>query len=209
MDGHKDIDRTMLLEAFDRLGMAAAENGTMIDIVVYGGSALMFASNFRFATGDVDIAPLGDDKPGWFDAAVTEIALDLGFKEGENWLNDAVAFHLSRLATREADHWEYGTFPRSGEAAGLRVYVPTAEYMLALKLKAMRVLDPSKGEQEQSDIQKLLQVNEVSDIEAAMAILGKYFPMSVQHDDKRFLLKQLFSFDKEDADAPVYPSRTF
>lgn len=61
MDGYRDIDRDMLLEAFDRLGMVAAAEGTMIDIVVYGGSALMFASNFRFATGDVDIAPLGED----------------------------------------------------------------------------------------------------------------------------------------------------
>jgi len=208
MDGHKDIDRAMLLEAFDRLGNAAAEHGTMIDIVVYGGSALMFASNFRFATGDVDIAPLGDNKPDWFDAVVARIALELGFKEGEDWLNDAVDFHLSRLATRQADHWEYGTFPRTGDTAGLRVYVPTAEYMLALKLKAMRVLDPSKGEQETNDIQKLLRVNDIADIDAAMNILGKYFPMSAKHDDKRFLLQQLFSFDKEDGDAPVYPART-
>ncbi|MGF9562539.1 hypothetical protein [Neorhizobium sp. JUb45] len=208
MDGHKDIDRSMLLEAFDRLGMAAAQHGTMIDIVVYGGSALMFASNFRFATGDVDIAPLGEDKPSWFDSAVAKIAVELGFREGENWLNDAVAFHLSRLATKEADHWEYGTFPRAGEMAGLRVYVPTAEYMLALKLKAMRVLDPSKGEQEKNDIQNLLAVNNVVDIDAAMDILVKYFPMSAGHDDKRFLLKTMFHFDREEDNAPVYPARS-
>lgn len=145
MAEYKDIDRKALLDAFDRLGQAAVENGAMIDIVVYRGSALMFASNFRFATGDVDIAPLGELKPDWFDEAVAVIAGDLGFKEEENWLNDAVAFHLSRLATRQDDHWEYGTFPRTGEKAGMRVYVPTAEYMLALKLKAMRVLDPVKG----------------------------------------------------------------
>ncbi|MGI2035350.1 hypothetical protein ACRQ1B_23470 [Rhizobium panacihumi] len=83
----------------------------MIDIVVYGGSALMFASNFRFATGDVDIAPLGEDKPDWFDAAVATIALQLGFKEGENWLNDAVAFHLSRLATKDAITGNMAPFP--------------------------------------------------------------------------------------------------
>ena len=103
---------------------------------------------------------------------------------------------------------EYCTSPRAGDTAGLRVYVPTAEYMLALKLKAMRVLDPSKGEQETNDIQKLLRVNNIADMDAAMKILGKYFPMSAKHDDKRFLLQQLFSFEKEDGDAPVYPART-
>jgi len=209
MAGQQDIDRKALLEAFDRLGAAAVEAGAMIDIIVYGGSALMFASNFRFASGDVDIAPLGEAKPAWFEAAVARIATDMGFEQEENWLNDAVDFHLSRLATKEGDHWEYGTFPRSGEAAGLRVFVPTAEYMLALKLKAMRVLDPSKGPQEKSDIQNLLQVNDVRDVEAAMGILGKYFPTSAKHDDKRFLLKQLFSFDRKDEHAPVYPTRGF
>lgn len=203
----RDIDRKALLDAFDRLGAAAADNGTMIDITVYGGSALMFASNFRFATGDVDIAPLGEVRPDWFDAVVAQIAADLGFKEKENWLNDAVEFHLSRLATKD-DHWEYGTFPRAGEQAGLRVYVPTAEYMLALKLKAMRVLDPSKGPQERNDIQKPLQVNDIRDIESAMGILGKYFPKSAKHDDKRFLLREMFSFERKDDDAPVYPARS-
>jgi hypothetical protein len=205
--GNQDIDRKALLDAFDRLGAAAAEKGSVIDIIVYGGSALMFASNFRFATGDVDIAPLGEAKPDWFDDVVAQIAVDMGFEEGENWLNDAVNFHLSRLATKKDDHLEYGTFPRAGELVGLKVFVPTAEYMLALKLKAMRVLDPAKGSQERNDIQKLLQVNNVRDVESAMDILGKYFPMSAKHDDKRFLLKEMFSFDGKDDDAPVYPAR--
>jgi len=203
----QDIDRKALLEAFDRLGAAAAGKGVMIDIMVYGGSALMFASNFRFATGDVDIAPLGEAKPDWFDDVVAQIAEDMGFREGENWLNDAVNFHLSRVATKEDDHWEYGTFPRTGELVGLRVFVPTAEYMLALKLKAMRVLDPLKGSQERNDIQNLLQINDVRDVDSAMDILGKYFPTSAKHDDKRFLLKQMFSFERKDDDAPVYPAR--
>lgn len=206
---NQDIDRKALLEAFDRLGAAAVEKGVMIDIVVYGGSALMFASNFRFATGDVDIAPLGETKPDWFDDIVARIAMDMGFDQGENWLNDAVNFHLSRLATKEDDHWEYGTFPRAGELAGLRVFVPTAEYMLALKLKAMRVLDPSKGSQERNDIQNLLRVNNVRDVESAIGVLKKYFPISAMHDDKRFLLRQMFSFDRKDDDAPVYPARSF
>ncbi|WP_315921838.1 hypothetical protein [Mesorhizobium sp. SP-1A] len=207
MAERRDIDRKALLDAFDRLGKAAAENGTIIEILVYGGSALMFASNFRYSTGDVDIASLGDSKPEWFDAAVAEIAKDMGFQEEENWLNDAVDFHLSRLATKDDDHWLYSTFPRIGESEGIRVFVPTAEYMLALKLKAMRVLDPSKGEQEKRDIQNLLEVNSVRDIESAMEILGKYFPVSAKHDDKRFLMKQLFNFERSEDDAPFYPVR--
>lgn len=79
--------------------------------------------------------------------------------------------------------------------------------MLALKLKAMRVLDPSKGELERRDIQNLLAVNKVADIDTAMDILAKYFPMAAGHDDKRFLLTQMFHFDRQEDNAAVYPSR--
>lgn len=192
MAGYKDIDREALLNAFDRLSIVAAENGTIIDILVYGGSALMFASNFRFSTGDVDIARLGEAKPDWFDTTIAEIAKDMEFQEEENWLNDAVDFHLSRFATKDDDHWLYRTFPRTGEIEGLRVFAPTAEYMLALQLQAMRIYAPSNEDQEKLDIKKLLELNNVEDIETAIEVLGKYFPVSAKHDDKRFLLKQLF-----------------
>jgi hypothetical protein len=204
-----DIDRDRLLDAFDRLGSAAITNDVVIDILMYGGSALMVASNFRFATGDVYIAPLGDDKPAWFDQIVEEIASDLGFAAGENWLNDTVNFYLSRLATKERNHVEFGTLPRVGEAVGLRLFIPSPDYMLALKLKATRVNDPYKGEQERSDIQNLIHVNGMRNADEAIAILNLYFPISGKNAEKqRFLLKNLFSFERTTGDAPVYPARS-
>jgi hypothetical protein len=46
------FDRDALLDAFDRIGRAAVVAGTKLQIAVYRGSALMLASNFRFATED-------------------------------------------------------------------------------------------------------------------------------------------------------------
>lgn len=205
----KDIDRDKLLIAFDRLGSAAIEAGVKLDLLVYGGSALMFASNFRWSTGDVDIAPIEPNMPDWLQNAIRAIAAELGFSEKEDWLNSDVAAHLSGLATKHDDHLEFGTFPRTGEAAGLTVFVPTAEYMLALKLKAMRVNDPVKGPQEREDIQNLLQINDVRDVDHAIRILGKYFPVSAKSPEKHaFLLKHMFTFDWDKSDAPPsYPTR--
>ena len=59
------FDRDALLDAFDRIGRAAVGAGTKLQIAVYGGSALMLASNFRFATEDVDISEIGTDWPDW------------------------------------------------------------------------------------------------------------------------------------------------
>ena len=59
------FDRDALLDAFDRIGRAAAQAGTKLQIAVYGGSALMLASNFRFATEDVDVSKLDHPLPDW------------------------------------------------------------------------------------------------------------------------------------------------
>ena len=144
------LDREKLLDAFDEIGRAAIAAGTRLEIVVYGGSALILASNFRYNTEDVDIAAIERPWPAWLENTVDGIAAKMGWAAG--WLNDGVAFHLSALADQAADHREFGTFPRDLGPVGLAVYVPTASYMLALKLKAIRVTDPLRGEQERLDI---------------------------------------------------------
>jgi hypothetical protein len=195
------LDRDKLLAAFDDIGRAAATAGTTLQIVVYG-AALMLASNFRFATEDADVAPLERPWPDWLQRAVESIAVENGW--AEDWFNDAVAFHLSPIADHAVDHLEFGTFPRDGTAPGLVVYVPSASYLLALKLKAIRVTDPLRGEQERLDILNLMRVVGIRDIDEAIAVLARYFPASGASAEKqRFLLKNM---NIEGAlDAPKYP----
>jgi hypothetical protein len=137
------FDRDGLLDAFDRIGRAAVEAGTKLQIAVYGVSALMLASNFRFATEDVDVSELPRPLPDWLARTVQEIAKERHWRD--DWFNDAVAFHLSSLADHAADHLEFGTFPRDGTPPGLVVSVPSAEYLLALKLKAFRIMNREGG----------------------------------------------------------------
>jgi len=194
--------RDALLDAFDRIGRAAVKAGTKLQIAVYGGSALMLASNFRFATEDVDVSELERPLPDWLATVVQEITEENRWRE--DWFNDGVAFHLSSIADRAADHLEFGTFPRDGTPAGLVVSVPSAEYLRALKLKAFRIMDPLRGEAERLDILNLMRVAGISTIEDAMTLLGRYFPMSaVSSEKQRFLLKNM---NREGgADAPKCP----
>lgn len=170
---HQEFDRAGLVEAFDSIGAAAVANGVCLDLAVYGGAAMMLASNFRFSTEDVDIADIGSPWPTWLAEVVAQIAGRNGWSA--DWLNEAVTVHLSPLASRAADHVEYGTFPRTGRA-GLRIFVPSAGYMLALKLKAMRTTDPVKGGKETDDIFQLMRVLGVETADAALQILARYFP---------------------------------
>src|SRR5471030_740579 len=195
--------RDALLDAFDQIGRAAATAGTKLQIAVYGGSALMLASNFRFATEDVDIADIGQQWPVWLSEVVASIA-DQN-KWSATWLNDAVTFHLSPLAQADRDLTAFGTFPRLGENVGLCVFVPTARYMLALKLKALRISDFEKGQQDMADVAHLLKALNLTGIEQAIEIFAEFFPNSASDADKqRFVLKRLFAGGTS-VDAPSYP----
>jgi hypothetical protein len=95
------FDREQLLAAFDEIGLAAITANTRIDIAVFGGSALMLASNFRFSTEDVDIAEIVRPWPDWLSDVVRRIGKRNGWLEDR--LNDAVSTFLSRNAQRQRD----------------------------------------------------------------------------------------------------------
>src|SRR5436853_1478560 len=111
------FDRRQLLDALNEVGRAAIAANARLDIAVYRGSALMLASNFRFATEDVDIAELGEPWPDWLTNVVREIARRNQWSE--EWLNEGVTFHLSRPAVASRDLVAFGTFPRLSDQIGL------------------------------------------------------------------------------------------
>jgi len=191
-----------LLGAFDEIGRAAVAAGTQLQIAVYGGSALMLASNFRFATEDVNVSQLQQPWPEWLRTTIERLAKKNGW--AEDWFNDGVVFHLSALADPAEDHLEFGTFPPEPEEPGLLVYVPSAPYLLALKLKAMRVNDPVRGDQERPDV--LMRVVGISTTDQAISLLTRFFPNSGAAAEKqKFLLKYM---NPDGAvDAPQYPRR--
>jgi hypothetical protein len=197
------FDREQLLAAFDEIGGAAISARARLDIAVFGGSALMLASNFRLSTEDVDIAEIGRPWPVWLSAVVARLSARNGWPE--HWLNEAVTFHLSPLVNPARDLVVLGTFPRASEQVGLTVFVPTARYMLALKLKALRVANFDKGSADLADTAALLRVLGITDIEQAIGVLAEYFPKSAADADKqRFVLKRLLSGEGP-THAPRYP----
>jgi hypothetical protein len=199
------LDSDKLLAAFDAIGRAAVAANATMQIAVYGGSALMLASNFRFSTEDADVSPLQQPWPEWLRRVVEELTIANGW--AEDWFNDGVAFHLSPLANQAMDHLEFGSFPRDGTPPGLIVHVPTADYLLALKLGAIRVNDARRGQQERLDILNLMRVVGVATADEAIAVFARYFPVSAANAEKqRFLLKYM---NQDGAiDAPKYPQRS-
>lgn len=198
------MTREELEDALDRIGEAAVRAGAVLDIVVYGGSALVLASNFRYASEDVDVSPLPEPTPEWLREAVAKVAREKGWEA--DWFNDAVSVHLSQAAD-DKDFVSFGSYPRGDidGSKGLRVFVPSTEYMLALKLKAFRL--GSAGEKSDlRDILNLISILRLSTPEEAIEILGRYFPRTAEDPVKqRFLLRHLWNDERDDA--PFYPFR--
>ena len=89
---------------------------------------------------------------------------------------------------------------------GLLVYVPSAHDLLALKLKAIRVNDPVRGDQERLDILNLMRVVGIRTIEDAIDLLARVFPNSgASAEQQKFLLT--YMNPKGAIDAPKYPRR--
>jgi len=64
----------------------------------------------------------------------------------------------------------YGSYP-SAAREGLRVYVAKPDYLLAMKLRAMRI-----GSRDETDAAMLARASGVTSFDAMVALLHKYFP---------------------------------
>ena len=117
-----------------------------------------------------------------------------------------MVFHLSALADQADHHLEFGTFPRSLEQPGLVVYVPLAPHLLALKLKALRIDVPLRGDQGRLDILNLMRVVGIRTAEEAIDLLARYFPNSGAAPEKQGFLLTYMS-NEGAVDAPEYPRR--
>lgn len=110
----------------------------------------------------------------------SEIARKLALKEAkqfglsDDWLNDQVKqFLAEKEAKRRLTEVDLGE--------GRRVSVPTAAYLLAMKLRAARPPLPGYAG-DRGDIRYLVKKMEITSVAAAEAVYGKFFPHDVPSD---------------------------
>src|SRR4051812_24521665 len=134
MKGTKNFDRQTLEQALAELGCRALAAGQIVEIVVYGGSALLLTLNRQINTGDVDAVFEGNRH--FVRKVAAEMAEEFGWDE--NWLNDRVKGWLSKRDSDPEVKALFKTYP-SEDTPGLRVYTAKPEYLFAMKCRAMRI----------------------------------------------------------------------
>jgi hypothetical protein len=182
-----EFDRATLIDAFTELGSAAWAEGKTIEIAVYGGSALMLIFDWRVATKDVDGVFEGDRE------TVRRLASRIAEARGwpPDWINDGVKGFLSARDNEAGMKLLSGEFP-SSHHPGLRLFVPSKEYLFAMKCRAMRLggIDENRDIE---DIRRLADEIDLASVDEAIALVASFYPKSQLQPKVQFGLEEIFS----------------
>lgn len=160
------LSQDRLRQALRRLGELAQAEGVELELARYGGAVFTLVYGSRESTKDVD----GVIRPSEIGHKLArQVAREQALPE--DWLNGDVA---QFLAERE----ERRPYPKDDLGSGLVVTVPTAAYLLALKLRACRPPLPGYPGDE-ADILFLLRKIRPTSREDITALFARFFPHDV------------------------------
>ena len=190
MAKHAGFDRATLEEAFQALGQLAVKSGRLVEIAVYGGSALVLTLADRVATRDVDAVIQNDAK--WLRGAVAIVAEEREWPP--DWLDDGVKGFLSDRDREPEARKLFRRYPE--EHAGLRVFVSSPRYFFAMKCLAMRTggVDQTR---DRADIEALAREIGVTTSEQAIDIVSRFYPASRVSPKTQLAIEEIFSPAKD------------
>jgi hypothetical protein len=165
--------RARIVAALQALGDELTREGVRGQIFIVGGAAMALAYSTRRVTKDIDA--VFEPKSAIY-AAATRVAAAHDLPEG--WLNDAVKGFMP--GTDE--------HPRPlPDVAGIEITTASPQYLLAMKLMAMRF-----GEDDE-DIMILLHECDLHSAEEALDLLERLYPLREPSPKTRFFLEELFA----------------
>ena len=180
---YEALTRFRIIQALKRLAELAADAGVELELSLYGGAVFTLVYGSRDATKDIDaiIRPSATAAP-----LIRQVALEQGLPD--DWLNS----HVSQfLAAREAKR----PWIADGFGASLRISIPTAAYLLALKLHAARPSLPGYAGDE-ADIRFLLSHMRLATPAEVGEIYERFFPHDVLKPRAAAIVADCFSARK-------------
>ena len=174
---YESLTKTRITGALRRLGELAHDRKVTLELSLYGGAVFTLVYDSRPATKDVDAIVRPSAVAQDLAALVAEEQ-----KLPEDWLNDSVKQFL-------APQEEQRRLPGDEFGPGLRVSVPTAAYLLALKLRACRPPLPGYAGDE-ADIRFLLRKIRPKSLAAVESTFEKFFPGDALGERATVLVKE-------------------
>jgi hypothetical protein len=166
------MTQDQMLRAFEALNAELARENIKGEVGVVGGAAMVLAFNARESTRDVD----GVFEPsGKIRAAAARVAK--AQRLPADWLNDAAKGYMP------AD-----TQPRSVmlDLSHLIVWVPPAQYLLAMKAIAARL-----DSQDAQDLRTLIRHLGLRHVEDVLEVVENYYPRNQIPPKTQYFLEEL------------------
>jgi len=146
------------------------------EIAVFGGAAIVLGFEFRDATQDIDAMIIQGH--GQVMRAQQEVGAELGLPP--NWLNEQATSYLS--AHNDFDLFK--TYPSEGQF-GLRVLMAIPQYLLAMKLLALRLYHDVQ------DIVQLARRLNRTTVEDLLDALKHYYPDEQVSPEKLLAIRDI------------------
>lgn len=159
------MDKKEIEAGLEAIAKIANSDGVFIELAVYGGSAIALKWEFRKATRDVDIIVSGDAT--YIRNAAKKVAEKKGWPT--DWMNDAV----KGFASPNGDHELYKEYMHDN--GGIKVFTPSARYLLAMKCMAMRIDEPD-GHNDIDDIMALINNVGIKKESELFQLVEAYYP---------------------------------
>ena len=160
---YEPLTKARITRALRRLGELAEREALVLEVSLYGGAVFTLVYGSRDATKDVDAVVLPSEPA---QRLVKTVAAEQGLPD--DWLN----FHVQQFLSPKE---EKRRLTEETFGPGLRISVPTAAYLLALKLRACRPPLPGYPGDE-ADIRFLLGKIRPRSLAAVETAFGKFFP---------------------------------
>jgi len=173
----QELSKAAVEDAFREMGEILVRAGKTAEIAVYGGAAILLQFEVTFRTTDVD-AHVESGDHGALMLAAKEVAERRGWLR--SWLSEAVTMYLGEPGATTL----HGNYP-SETRVGLRVYVAKPDYLLAMKLRAMRI-----GRRDEEDAALLARASNIATFDAMVTLLARYFPKEPPDERRAAIIRQ-------------------
>jgi hypothetical protein len=174
---YEALNKARRTKALRRLSALATAEGLVLELALYSGAVFTLVYGSRETTKDVDAII----KPAEAGARLVKVVATEQNLSAD-WLNGEVQQFLSHCGERRP-------YPSQDFAPGLRITIPTAAYLLALKLNVGR--PPLPGHLgDDADILFLLARIKPTSVTAVEAIHDRFFPGEGLHGDAVELIEE-------------------
>lgn len=179
VSAHKDMtfNRDAIISLFNDVGRRLEAVGSFAEVAICGSVSLMLQFDANRLAHDIDFISVNEESYELLEA-IEEVADENGLDQ--EWFNDAVRFFQSSNPSYSA----FGDFPPGAEAGGLRVYLATPQYLLAMSLiSANRT----------SDIWSLTETLGITEVDELESLFQSFYPSDSLRPENRAMLCDMFA----------------